>query len=153
MIYLVLTQLLVFVAYVAFIISRYGVIHSISQSWYELPQRQKPLFTWFTWGIGIPFLFYDNALFFLAGAGLTFVGVATAFRTTQSYTNIVHYTGAAMGILLSLLGLGFVYNDWISLSLFLISALTLRTLLKNHWIWWVEIAAFIIIIVSLLLYI
>lgn len=149
MLSLILIQLLVFVAYTSFIVSRYGVIHSISQSWYELPLKWKSLFTFFTWGLGIPFLFYDHVLFFLAGAGLIFVGAATRFRTTIANTNRIHYMGALVGILSSLLALGVVYGSWVSLVIFIITSGVIFLLNRSHYIFWVEIAAFVVIIISL----
>ena len=56
--WLLVIQVIVFLSYVVGIVSRYGVLESISDSWYSLPLKYNGLFTLFTWGLGIPMLIY-----------------------------------------------------------------------------------------------
>ena len=112
---LTIIQLVVFLLYVGFIIKRYGVLPSISDSWYVLPLSQQFLFTLFTWGLGIPMLLYGNIWFFLSGAGLSFVGAATAFKSKIGLTKEVHYGGALVGILGALIGILVEYSNFLPL--------------------------------------
>jgi len=146
---ILLIQFLVFVAYVSYIINQYGILPSISDSWYALPRRYNFLFTLFTWGIGIPMLFYGNAPLFFAGAGLTFVGAATQFKMERSYTKQVHFAGAGIGIIIPLLYLAISFGNWIPLVIQVIGTLIITQSKINNKLWWVEILAFICIMFGL----
>lgn len=148
---LTLIQLVVFTLYVGFITKKFGVLPSISDSWYSLPVSQKALFTLFTWGIGIPMLFYGNVWFFLSGVGLTFVGAATQFKMTTSYTKQIHYIGALTGILFSLIGIGVEWFNWVPLVTFCVLTLLIYTSKHPNMLWWIEMAAVGIILGGLLL--
>jgi hypothetical protein len=147
-----LFQLSVFVIYVGFLLYTFKKpLPSISDSWYELPNNQKPLFTLFCWSLGIAMLFQgtgETPLFFLSGSGLTFVGAATMFKSTGAHTNIVHYTGAAVGIILALVGIGYENGVWIPLIVWLISTILLKVLKVENSTWWIEIVAFLTIIIG-----
>lgn len=147
---LTLIQLVVFTLYVGMIIKRFGVIPSISDSWYELPQSQKALFTLFTWGIGIPMLFYGNVWFFLSGIGLSFVGAATQFKITLANTKQIHFTGAVVGIFSALIGIGFMFQNILPLLWFLFFAVAIQVTPTTNKLWWQEIAAFFTILLGLL---
>lgn len=155
---LTIFQALVFVSYVMFILIKFGTLPSISDSWYKLKDLGGvwySLFTWFTWLLGIPLLFQtngDTALFFLAGAGLSFVGVATMFKLKESIEPMIHFGGALTAILGSLAGLGIERGAWLPTFAFVIvSAGIILTKLKNR-TWWIEIAAFLAIIFGLIFY-
>jgi len=146
-------QAIIFVTYVGFLMYKFnGPIHSISDSWYQLPKPLKPLFTLFCWSLGITMLFQgngDTALFFLSGAGLTFVGAATAFKSTAGLTDEVHYTGAAAGILFALVGLYVEYNLLFPLILMFLSSGFLLLKGVDKPIWWIEMVAFVCIVLGL----
>ena len=146
---ILLIQFLVFVVYVGYIINQYGILPSISDSWYVLPRQHNFLFTLFTWGIGIPMLFYGNAPLFFAGAGLTFVGAATQFKMKRSYTKQVHFTGAAVGIIIPLLYLAISFGNWIPLAIQAVGTVVITQSKINNKLWWVEILAFICIMFGL----
>lgn len=144
-------QIITFLTYIGFIVYKYGILESISASWYALPKQWKPLFWLFTVILGmcmLPLADY-HSLFFLSGAGLIFVGTAAAFED-QKMTNRVHYSGAvagiggAIGALFILLGT--LVPIYITL-LFLVGSLLLQ---RTHIIWWVEIGAFIGIVWGLI---
>jgi len=102
-------------------------------------------------GIGIPMLLQGNELFFISGIGLCFVGAATDFLSNGAHTNIVHYVGAFIGIAGALFGLWLQYNIMFPLIVF--SGGTILVLVTDkieNKIWWVEILAFITIILGLL---
>jgi hypothetical protein len=150
MISLTLIQLLVLTLYLGLIIKRYGILPSISDSWYSLPQRENFLFTLFTWGLGIPMLFYGNVWFFLSGSGLSFVGAATQFKSMIGITKEVHYAGALVGILGALIGIWVQWDNLLPLLWFLFLALSIQVSYMKNKIWWQEIVAIVLILWGLL---
>lgn len=153
---LTLIQGLIFVIYVTFLLIYFkGPLESISDSWYKLPFPLKYLFTLFTSSLGV-LMFYQGVgdiWFVISGAGLCFVGFSTAFKDYETITPIVHTLGAAVGIVFALLGIGF-QSTWVPLIVFSIGAvlLVLASLIfkmKNR-TWWIEILAFLCVIVGLL---
>ncbi len=147
---LTIIQLVVFLLYVGFIIKRYGVLPSISDSWYVLPLRQQFLFTLFTWGIGIPMLLYGNVWFFLSGSGLSFVGAATAFKDKIGLTKEFHYGGAVLGILGALIGIAVEYTNYLPLIWFIFLAISIQVSYMKKKIWWQEIVAFLLILFGII---
>jgi len=131
----------IFLGYISFIVSRYGVLSSISDSWYMLPKNQKPLFTLVLWGFALPAIIIGECgLMFLAGSGIAFVGAAAAFKDRMTKT--VHFSGAAVGILSGELAIIINFQMWWIAALFgLGSILMILTKIKNK-IWWIEILAF-----------
>ena len=145
-------MLFVFISYTSWIWAKYGVLNSISQSYYELPLNLQPLFTLFCWGYSFPAIILGSSeLMFLAGSGIAFAGTAAAFR--EKMTTDVHVTGAVIGVLFSQLAILFQYEIWQANVAFLAIAipLLLTRFIKRkngtHFCpnrtWWVEIAAFL----------
>jgi hypothetical protein len=154
MITITLVQGLTFILYVTFITIRLGVIPSISDSWYLLPGLEKSLFTWFCWVIGGLMLFQTNGttpFFFLSGGGLMFVGAATMFKTDEAKSNIIHPLGAFLAIMGGLIGLAVERHTLIPLILFIISLVVIYLIVKVNKTWWIEILAFITILLGLLI--
>ena len=137
-----------FFGYVGFIFIRYGVQSSVSESYYRLPRNLQWLFTVATWGYAFPALIIglqltDNGLVFLAGAGIAFVGASPAFKGIKM-EHTVHMVGAIVGITAMQIFLCVVGFWWITLAFAVVSGLLFiwkRT--YSHYVWWVEIAAFI----------
>jgi hypothetical protein len=149
---LTIAQAIIFISYVSFLMIKFkGPIPSISDSWYLLKGRQKFLFTLFCFSIGILMLFQSvpSALFFLSGSALSFVGINTTFKDSW-ITPYVHFAGAGLCIGFALLGIGFVLNSWLPLIGFVISAVSIGLAKIKNETWWIEIAAFIFIILGLL---
>lgn len=145
---LYLIMVSIFIGYLSFIVIKYGILPSISDSWYKLPRNQQPLFTFFCWGFAMPALIIgveltDNFLMFLAGSGICFVGAAAAFK--EKLTKSIHYGGAYCGIICSQLSIAFdfhmYYVNIISVGLMLLILLFRKKLNYNN-IWWQEIIAF-----------
>lgn len=147
---LTLIQLVIFVLYVGGITKKYGVLPSVSESWYKLPNQYKILFTLFVWGLAIPLFFYGNIWFALGAGFLSFVGAATQFKMTVANTDKIHYIGAMGGILLSLIGIAVKWSNLIPLGLFLISTLVLKLSKMKNETWWIEMVAFFLILAGLL---
>lgn len=151
---LTLIQAITFVAYISFIMIKFkGVLPSISDSWYKLGYPLNKLFTLFCLILGITMLFQGDGViwFFISGAGLSFVGVATAFKDPDTPTGPIHSIGAGIGIIFALIGIGIVGGLWIPLiGLAIVSVLIKLFRIKNA-TWWIEKAAFIATITGLLI--
>ena len=149
---LLIIQACVFLFYVIGIVERYGVLESISESWYKLPLAYKGLFTLFTWGLGIPMFFYGPLPLFLSGVGLVFVGTATRFKMKESYTRTIHFSGAVAGVLIPLLYFGICYDMWWLFHLqFWVSAVIYAHDRIENSIWWIEILGFITVMIGMYL--
>jgi len=156
---LYLIMLSVFIGYVAWIWKRFGVLPSISDSYYHLPKNLQPIFTFFCWGFALPAMIIGSSgLMFFAGAGIAFVGAAAAFK--EKMTSTVHVVGAMMGVLLSQLAILVQYHMWPLNIAFLAIAIpfTITRFIKikgkeicPNRTWWVEIAAFLAICIALAL--
>lgn len=145
-------MILTFISYVSGIWARYGVLDSISQSYYELPTKFQPLFILFCWGYSLPAIILGSSgLMFLAGSGIAFAGAAAAFK--EEMTMEVHVTGAVIGVLFSQLAILFQYGIWQANVAFLAIAIPLfltrfihkadgGSICPNR-TWWIEIAAFL----------
>jgi hypothetical protein len=144
---LFIIMLTVFFGYVGAIWTKYGILHSISESYYQLPKNLKLLFTLFCWAFAFPAIIIgSNGLMFFAGSGICFVGAAAAFK--EDLTKEVHFIGAALGVLLSQLAILFIYKLWIIPAIFVIFSLFMLFVIKKHTIWWIEIAAFLSICIT-----
>ena len=140
-----------FPIYILYILWRnnWKVLHSVSDSWYILKEHERHeeiFFTIFTYflGIGTLLQYYLNPIFFLAGMGFFWVGTQTQFKG-ESIKETIHYLGAVLGIVGSLVGLGLTYS-WIPLLFMLVGGGIMKLLKINHFLWWVEILAFILVI-------
>jgi hypothetical protein len=143
-----------FPLYVTYILWRnnWKVLHSVSDSWYVLKQHERHeeiLFTIFTYflGIGTLLQYYIHPLFFFAGMGFFWVGTQTQFKG-ESIKGTIHYIGAVLGIVLSLVGLGLTLS-WIPLLIMLGGVGIMKLGKINNFIWWAEMLAFLIVIVGL----
>ena len=128
------------------------ILHSVSDSWYILKEKEyneEILFTIFTYlmGIGTLLLYPKSVLFFFAGMGFFWVGTQTQFKG-ESIKGTIHYLGAVLGILLSLIGLGLIFS-WIPLLIMLGGVGIMKLLKVNNFIWWAEMLAFLTVIVGL----
>ncbi len=149
-------QMFIFLLYVGFITCKFGILASISDSWYELkPLKLGVLFTLFCWSIGFLLVSYteqtDSPFFFLSGTGLCFVGVATAFKIKKTTERTIHMVGASLCVLSALVGLWIDFHLWYFLPLFIVSYLALKLMKIKNLIWWVEITAFVLILIGLLI--
>jgi len=140
-----------FPLYITYILWRnnWKVLHSVSDSWYILKQKEQHeeiLFTIFTYflGIGLILQYYHSFLFFLGGMGLFWVGTQTQFRG-ESIKGTIHYVGAVLAIVLSLIGL-LTQGVWIPLLICGVGTSIMYLGKIKNFIWWVEMLAFLTII-------
>ena len=138
----------IFVTYISTIILKYGVLPSVSDSYYHLPKKYNFLFTLFCWSFAIPTLIIgveltDNFLMFLAGAGICFVGAAAQFK--EELTKQVHTYSAWVGVISSQLSIIFDFKMYYVSILFLLPSLLLMILKPKNYTFWIEIIAFSLI--------
>ena len=150
----ILWMTVTFPIYTLYILWRnnWKVLHSISDSYYMLKKKERGeeiLFTLFTFflGIGLILQYPYSFLFFPAGMGLFWVGTQTQFRSEVSIKGTIHYIGAVLAIVLSLIGLG-LNGVWFPLLLMGILSPIIYMVREDEgdFIWWVEILAFLTII-------
>src|SRR5689334_1228454 len=111
---IIYVQIGIFTAYMLYVLSFYGIQHSISASWYV--SKHKFLFTLMCWGVGVLQCTHagEHSLFFASGAFLCFTGAATSYKD-KGQTKIVHFVGAAGSILFSILALFLLGVKWVLL--------------------------------------
>jgi len=146
-------MLAVFFGYILFIVAKYGIQKSVSQSFYVLPKNINFLFTLFCWGFVLPaMILSENGLMFFGGAGIGFVGAAAAYKGNKM-ANSVHMIGAYVGILLSQLSIFFNFNlPYVNIaffSLILLIFLISRLIKMKTLIWWIEMVAFLAIVYAI----
>ena len=151
-----LIMLTAFILYVGGISLKYGILESISASWYKLPKKWNWLFTLFTFGVGLPMfayidhLGYDNGFMFGSGALLCFVGVAVQYK--QKLTATVHYFGATGAILLGFTGV-IIANQWsfVFLALWVAFLIGYSPSKNKNYTFWAEVTAFGLISLGILI--
>lgn len=150
----ILLQLLAFFGYVIYVWKRIGVQKSISDSWYQLPDK-KSLFTAFTFGVGLPmwaysaigFNDYAQFVFAISGFFMACIGIASMFKANKM-TKYIHFGSTFLAIGFALWGIYAQSHDWHALLLCAVGTLPLVNV-KNK-IWWMEIMIFTIIIVKII---
>lgn len=139
--------------YIMAIKERFGVLPSISDSYYHLKGKQKLIFTLILWALAFPICFisvyqydYVNWLMFSAGSLIMLVGVSPAFKHDK-FENILHMIGAYGGVILSLLSIGFEYGSFlytfsvVIILIFLsvnVDFKPLKVKLAKNYIWYAE---------------
>lgn len=143
---------LVFFGYVFFILTRYGVLESISSSYYKLPKKYNMLFTLFCWGFALPtaiigFVLSEGSPYqfsiFIACSGIMFVGSAPDYKFGY-LDNRVHTISAIIGVLFSQLFIFLVFTSYWYIGLIACLLILFILLSKmNNKIFWIEIAAYL----------
>lgn len=143
---LLIISAVVFISYVVGIVLKWGILPSISDSYYKL-RKYNPLFPLALMGFAIPAMLAGNtALMFLAGSGIIFCGTAGAFK--EHLTSRIHFSGALIGIASGLASLWIDFSLWYFIPAMIISSFIIWKNAKNY-IWWVEILSFTLIILGL----
>lgn len=137
-----------FISYVLLITLKYGVLPSISDSYYK--HNSKLLFFLFMLGVGLPItLMATSGLMFFSGALFILCGCAPAFkRNTYSFEDEVHKIGALGGICL-LLSYFAISHFYLPIILAISIGFPVYLLNPKNKTFWLEIIAFIILIVGL----
>lgn len=142
-------QIAVFILYVGYVVKYYGILPSISESWYRM--RYPAMFTLFCFALGFPMFFHsrefnqaiagpgDYTFLFYLSMFLCFTGAATDFK--KKVADKVHFIGAAISIIAAVAGITLQYQlYWLPIG-WLISLLITILFAKNR-VWWVEIFSF-----------
>jgi len=162
-------SLVVFTAYIATIIGRFGIPTSISESYYLMPKKfGGPFFYGFCLLTALPLLIFWldlspekwQFLVFLSCAPLMFVGAAGAFKEID-LTGKVHFISASCSALFSQIWIVLNTRWWIASIVLLAIALLLTWKIKGKddtgqsrsaWLFFVEMAAYSSIYIALLAY-
>jgi hypothetical protein len=143
---LLLYVTVVFLTYNIYVTWKYGLLQSISVSFYET--EKNGLFALFIWSVALPLnLILPSPLMFWGSAFLSFVGVSPAFKEKTEGT--VHRIGANGGIGFIALSMGYDHGLWWIPILIGIIGLLGYIFQPKNWFWWVEMISFITIISSL----
>lgn len=152
--WLLLIPTITLTGYLAYIWRTFGILPSISDSYRHI--KQKWLFTLVLWSISFPVIIVgSDPLLFFAGVGIAFVGAAPKFW--QDLEGKVHVAGAIGGIALGTIWTIFSGFWWLGVPFIVFAALVGlkvkgKYLIKiNNHTWWVEVAAFAMILIALLL--
>lgn len=147
-------QLFIFISFITYIMVKFGILNSISESWYKLEEEKKGkgiIFTLFLWSIGFLMFFQTNGssgLFFASGVGLIAVGAATQYK--QKMTSTVHFSGAFSGLLFPLVAVWFERGLWYPLAGgAIIYLLSILFDIKNE-TWWLEVSLVFFILLGTL---
>ena len=118
MVILYFLSLSVFALYIGYILIRFGVPTSVSETYYLLPKKTGHLIFWaWTIAVGLPVMifgaeispvsFISESSIFFCGAFLIFVGTAAQFK--QDFVRNYHFAFAGICAALSLIWIGFTY--------------------------------------------
>ena len=150
-----IASLIILFSYLAFVVAKFGIPQSISESYYLLGKMgwvfQITLFV--TAFLVIPSLIdasTENTQFlaFLACAGLLFVGAAPLFK--QEFDNKVHFTSAALCC--GSLVLWQVFNSSWVIPAVCFCFVCYPMLKDKKYVWWLEIATIVSAYVSLIFF-
>jgi 4-amino-4-deoxy-L-arabinose transferase-like glycosyltransferase len=150
--WLLYTSIVLFTVYIAWMVLKYGIPDSISETFYILEERKKGLgwiFTTWCWAVSFTLFPYwveissENTQFlpFFAAFGLCLVGVAPQFKEEGTVRKL-HFIGASASGVCSILALC-LSGLWIyPLFAAPITAYFIYTN-KREWLFWIEMGAFI----------
>ena len=142
---LYIIMLTAFTTYILFVVKKYGIQESVSNSYYKLPEKQRWVFTIALWMFAFPAIVLGvehSGLAFLAGAGICFVGAAPAFRGDKMEES-VHVAGALTGVIGGILFMVVTGLWWMALiTVTLIAIASFCKPFKQNKTWWNELIAF-----------
>jgi hypothetical protein len=154
-------MILTFAVYILWIISKFGIQPSISDSFYALQNKygKGSLMPWIFWlfliNVAWPIfpLMSFNGFAFFAMAGIILVGAAARFKEGKE-TETPHIIGATGGIALAFISIGYVFKAWAWAWFFAYFAIVglLKLLKIRNYTWWIEIVAFVMIILALFIH-
>jgi hypothetical protein len=150
MIVLPIIQAICFLTYIWIVVSLYGILPSISQSWYsEGPTKKKFMFIAFIVSISIPtMLLFSKSLWFLASGGsLLIVAFAPSFRSDKKIVGILHSAGTIGGIAFACYAL-LTHGIYFPTICCLVGSILLDRFKVENSTWWVEIADFTFIVMG-----
>jgi len=142
-----ITSLTIFTLYIRFILAKYGLLKSVSASYYEL--HDKALFSAVLIAFSLSAMFAGRDVYiFTAGSGICFVAFAPKYKL--KFDNDVHYIAASIGIVFGFTQL-LVWGYWLMLIPILVAIPAFIKFSKNP-IYFIEVISFYLIITGLILH-
>lgn len=138
-----LISVLVFASYITYVLCKYGIQKSISDSYYRLTQADKWAFTIATWGYSLPLIIAGdgNPWLFLAGGLVCFVGAAPDFKgVDKGYHSFFAMSGIAVAFIWALFA-GYWY-----IILPIVALILLLKKYVNNNTWWIEVVSYITLV-------
>jgi len=147
----VLIMFIVFCVYFFYIKKQFGILDSISNSFYELEKRKRNSGWWFmafAWGLGFPMIvfLYISVWFIIPILCVLLLGAAPQFK--RKLTNTVHVFGALGSLVSALILIGILFGNWwclvgVALQMTFTLAIGLLKVYKvKNFTTWTETAAF-----------
>lgn len=158
MVALYITSFIVFALYIVIILKIFGVLPSISASYYALKEHNLSTpFTLFCWGTAFPLMIYWIELLpndwdffpFIACGSLMFVGASPAFKDLELERR-VHSISAIICVIAAYTWT-FLYGSIFLGINFILLSIILYFILKRNKTYWLELIAFINIYTQLLI--
>lgn len=152
---LLLVSLVSFSSYILYVVIRYGIQRSISQSYYNLKNsfgktKADVILFFFIFFTVVPIMIVSAKPVMIVGGGiLMLVGVAPAFNRQSQF--LAHMIGSIVGIATGFMSL--IFEEGIIIipsimALFIIFSLLIKL---NNYIWWVENLAYVLILSAMIL--
>lgn len=147
---IIIALLVIFTSYIAFIVRRVGVLESVSDSFDKLGKYGGLFWVVLISMAGLMVLLdKQNPYLIVSAAGLIFTCGSPYFQI-EFPDKPIHFAGAVTAILSAFVNLYVTYGLWQPFALFIIGVgLIALFRIRNH-TWWVELLAFYLIIVGML---
>lgn len=149
-IFFIVISIIAFTLIVGFILYKFGLIDSISSSFYLLPDKYKDYFTYGLWLFSVPIMVASTSFWqFMSGLGICYVGAAAAYK--QSIVGKVHVFGVLTSIVSGLVHLtlsGYIFT----VPLYLVIIIPIMNYVKKGRVFIVEIVSFYYIAGLMLIY-
>lgn len=132
----------IFLSYPIYVVSRWGVLTSISASSYRLKGNAKALFMGWLVLVGIGSYFLDMGFWsHLMAVGFCISGMSPDHkRRPSSVEDEYHAAGTVLAVVASFVGLFLTYGLWQPAVVFGVGTGVLY-FIRTNWIWWVEVLA------------
>ena len=143
-----LAQITVLSAYLIIITKRFGVLESISHSTYQWLGNERYYFMLMCWALaGLNLAQGMEGWGVLTAGALGFTGITVNWMESKSPAFYIHSIGAFTAIISAFTGLIVLHGIWLPFFLFMIVSVAIYKLLNNR-IWWIEVSAFILILIG-----
>jgi len=152
---LLLISLSTILIYLGYIVIRYGIQYSISETYYTIGEKwwfTLILFAWIFPLMMVGLTIRDSPFIFFGGTSILFVATAPSFKIEKSLERKVHLIGSYLGVGFTILSIIFDFDKWyigIPFILYIILSMTNIIKIKNK-IWWIEILTYLLMLLIIL---
>lgn len=143
--------------YVSYILIKYGILKSISISYYSLPKNKRWVFQLFMWSLGLGIAASGYSICLIAsGACFCIVGTTPTIKDTKKrWIPILHSISSITGMILLIIGLSILYNPYlIAFFIVLYMAILLAEYFEsnnnnnvNSSLFWIEVITILLYVV------